>query len=317
MSLFTVKQTHRLTHFLLLSKLGIHICGGRGRYALKTPKELEDVSSRIGLDGDSLVRASKLSAKVDNACVQDGYSIYLHSFAVTDAGEWAVVQQGMNTGAKMARRYHWHSSAVRSFVSDPQTAVVGRHHGEIINLSDSRADKSQEGILEFSREHPDLQLKELRRLLMPSHHNVKPMNVNSKRLGAVLALAYETQFRDFAELILVNGMGPRTLQSLALVSEIIFGAPSRFDDPARFSFAHGGKDGHPFPVPVNVYDESIGVLGKAVEQARIDRTERLDGLKKLSRFCEYIERRHAPEADVGAVIRKERAESHKYGGRTA
>lgn len=297
-------------------QLGIHICGGRGRYALKTPQELEDVSSRIGLDGESLIKASRLSAKVDNACVQDGYGIYLHSFVVTDAGEWAVVQQGMNTDTKMARRYHWHSPGVRSFVSDPQVAVVGRHHGEIINLSDSRADKSQDGILEFAREHPDLQLKELRRLLMPCHHNVKPMNVNSKRLGAVLALAYENQFRDFAELILVKGLGPRTLQSLALVSEVIFGAPSRFDDPARFSFAHGGKDGHPFPVPVTVYDESIRVLSRAVEQAKINRTERLDGLRKLSRFAEYIERHHAPEADVRAVIRKERAESHEYGGRT-
>ncbi len=296
--------------------LGIHVCGGRGKHSLKTPEELETLASRIGLDGNSLVRSSKLSAKVDNACVQDGYSLYLHNFVVTDKGEWAVVQQGMNKVTKMARRYHWHSRSVRSFVLDPQTAVVGCHHGDIINLSDKGARGAQDGILEFLREHPDRQLKELRHLAMPKHHDVKPVNVNSKRLGAVLALAYENQFNDFAGALLLRGVGPRTLQSLALVAEVVFGAPSRFDDPARFSFAHGGKDGAPFPVPTNVYDESITVLTRAVEQAKMNHSDRLQGLNKLTRFAEYIEKRHSPDSNVRAVIRKERAESHLYGGRT-
>ncbi|MCP4687575.1 MAG: DUF763 domain-containing protein [Desulfobacterales bacterium] len=296
--------------------LGIHVCGGRGKHSLKTPAELEALASRIGLDGNSLIRSSKLSAKVDNAGVQDGYSLYLHNFVVTDNGEWAVVQQGMNKVTKMARRYHWHSRSVRSFVLDPQTAIVGRNHGRIINLSDGRAKDAQDGILEFLREHPDRQLKEMRRLTMPSHHDVKPMNVNSKRLGAVLALAYESQFKEFADALLLKGVGPRTLQALALVSEVIFGAPSRFDDPARFSFAHGGKDGAPFPVPTRVYDESIAILGRAVEKARMNHTDRLRGLEKLTRFARHIERRHAPDSNVNAVIQKERAESHLYGGRT-
>jgi hypothetical protein len=297
-------------------ELGIHICGGRGKHSLKTPMELETVAMATGLDGDALVRASKLSAKVDNGCLQDGFSIYLHNFIVTDQGHWAVVQQGMNQGTKMARRYHWHSPLVTSFVSDPQAAVVGRHQGEIVNLSAARAAPAQSQIVEFLHQHPDVQIRELRHLQMPMRHGVRPMDVDSKRLGAVLALAYERQLASFSETLLIKGLGPRTLQALALVSEVIFGTPTRFKDPARFAFAHGGKDGSPFPVPTKVYDKSINALARAVKQAKIDRSERLDGLKKLSLFARFIEKHHAPCAHVSAVIQKERAEAHKFGGRT-
>ncbi len=300
----------------LSGTLGIYICGGRGKHSLQTPDELERISMKIGLDGNRLIQSSRLSAKVDNTCVQDGFSLYLHNFIVTDDGEWAVVQQGMNTNAKMARRYHWHSKSVRSFVADPQTAIVGHNQGNIINLSDARAKDAQESILAFLREHPEKQITELRHLSMPNHHDVKPVNVNSKRLGAILALAYEKQFSDFTDALLLKGVGPRTLQTLALVSEVIFGAPSRFNDPARFSFAHGGKDGHPFPVPTKVYDNSINILTHAVNKAKMDRTDRLNGLKKLSSFAQYIEKYHAPEAEVAAVIQKEKNESHLHGGRT-
>jgi hypothetical protein len=296
--------------------LGIYICGGRGKHSLKTPDELDRLSMKIGLDGNKLIKSSRLSAKVDNTCVQDGFSLYLHNFILTDSGEWAVVQQGMNTDAKMARRYHWHSKSVRSFVSDPQTAIVGHNQGNIINLSDARAKDAQKSILAFLREHPEKQLTELRHLSMPKHHDVKPVNVNSKRLGAILALAYERQFSDFTDALLLKGVGPRTLQSLALVSEVIFGAPSRFNDPARFSFAHGGKDGHPFPVPTKVYDKSINILTHAVNKAKMDRTDRLNGLKKLSSFAQYIEKHYDPESDVDEVIQKEKTESHLHGGRT-
>ncbi len=296
--------------------LGIYICGGRGKYSLKTPDELDRLSMKIGLDGKKLIKASRLSAKVDNTCVQDGFSLYLHNFIITDDGEWAVVQQGMNTDSKMARRYHWHSKSVRSFVSDPQTAIVGHNQGNIINLSDARAKDAQKSIIAFLKEHPDKQLSELRHLSMPNHHDVKPVNVNSKRLGAILALAYERQFSDFTDALLLKGVGPRTLQSLALVSEVVFGAPSRFNDPARFSFAHGGKDGHPFPVPTKVYDKSINILTHAVNKAKMDRTDRLNGLKKLSSFAQYIERYHNPESDIDAVMQKEKNESHLHGGRT-
>ncbi len=301
----------------IADRLGLTICGGRGRHSRRTPDELLSVADRTGLDGEALVRASRLSAKVDNTCLQDGFTIYLHCFVVTDRGEWAVVQQGMNPQSAMARRYHWLSEGLRSFVLDPQAAVVGSPQGELLNLSDARAEGAQAGILEFLREPPDRQLAEIRHLPMARHHDVRPADVDEKRLGAVLALAYERPLRDFADALLVEGLGPRTLQALALVSEVIFGQPTRFDDPARFSFALGGKDGHPFPVPLAVYDRSISFLERAVEKARLARSEKLQGMQRLHRLAREVERRLAPEADLPRLIAKERAESPFYGGRTA
>ena len=183
-------------------------------------------------------------------------------------------------------------------------------------MSDHRAGPAQRGILEFLAQHPDRQIAEMRRLLMPRHHEVRPIDVDSKRLGAVLTTAYEQQYRDFAEALLTPGLGPRTLQSLALVAEVIHGAAHRFSDPARFSFAHGGKDGHPFPVPLRVYDESLAVLRRALDLARLDRSERLDGLKKLDRLVRFVVRATNPRADTEATIRKERRDAPRHGGRT-
>lgn len=274
------------------------------------------MNTRTGLNGNELVVASKLSAKVDNTCIQDGFNLYLHSFIVSKAGQWAVVQQGMNTNTSMARRYHWHSPQVRSFVSDPHTAIVGKNLGAIINLSDSRAEDNRTGIVEFLQQQPEKQLREIRHLVMSKPHQVSLKDVNSKRLGAVLALAYEKQFTRFVDALMLKGIGPRTLQSLALVSEVIYGAPSRFDDPARFSFAHGGKDGAPFPVPLKVYDESITILKDAVNKAKIDRSEKLRSLKKLGLLTRVVEERFEPYADLNKVIDYEWQHSHEYGGRT-
>jgi hypothetical protein len=297
-------------------ELGIYICGGRGNHSRNTPSELLEIAMREGLDGDALVTASRLSAKVDNTCIQDGFSIYLHSFIVTRTGTWAVVQQGMNQENGMARRYHWHSSSIRSFVSDPHTAVVGRSVGPIINLSDSRAEQAQTSIVDFSTLSPEKQLTELRHLVMARPHEIKPEHVNSRRLGAVMALAYEKQFSRFTDFLLLEGVGPRTLQSLALVSEVIYGAPSRFDDPARFSFAHGGKDGVPFPVPLKTYDESIQVLQTAVNQAKLGHTDKIESIRKLHNLSLAIEKHHEPFAHIPSVISHEKRTSYRYGGRT-
>jgi hypothetical protein len=300
----------------IFNEVGLYICGGRGKHSLKTPQELIDFSDRTGLNGTELVRASRLSAKVDNTCVLDGFSLYLHSFIVSKTGEWAVVQQGMNTAIKTARRYHWHSANVKSFVDDPHTAVIGANLGEIINLSDSRAEKNRTGIVEFLSQHPDVQHREMRRLIMDSGHAIQARHVDSKRLGAVLTLAYEKHYKNFVDALLLPGVGPRTVQSLALVSEVIYGGPSRFSDPARFAFAHGGKDGHPFPVPLKTYDESISILRKAVDKAKINHSDRLHGLKALSRMSQLIEQRHDPFADVDKVMKHEWEHSHEYGGMT-
>jgi hypothetical protein len=297
-------------------ELGIHVCGGRGRHSLRTPDELRALAGRISLDGDALVRTSRLTARIDNNAVADGFQIYLHTFILSADGEWAVVQQGMNEATRLARRYHWHSPTVRDFVSDPHAAIVGEPAGTIRNLVDARAERARDALVAIARTDPSRTLDDVRRLTMPAHHDVRAKDVDSKRLGAVLAVAYERDLHDFASLLLVEQLGPRTLQSLALVAEVIHGAPSRFDDPARFSFAHGGKDGHPFPVPLETYDESIAVLRRGLESAKVGRTEKTDGMARLDRFVRAIERRRAPEADVVGVITHERVISPSLGGRT-
>jgi hypothetical protein len=296
--------------------LGVYICGGRGKHSRNTPAELRDVAARTSLDGDTLVRTSRLTARIDNNAVADGFQIYLHAFVLTSDGEWAIVQQGMNESSRLARRYHWHSATVRDFTADPHTAIVGEHTGTIMNLVDRQARPAQEALLTIAREDPAHTIAEVRRLEMPARHDVRSSDVNEKRLGAVLALAHERDLRDFASFLLLEQLGPRTLQSLALIAEVVHGTPTRFDDPARFAFAHGGKDGHPFPVPLRVYDESISVLRRALDLAKLGRSEKLDGMSRLDAFVRGIERRRQPEADVEATIAHERAISRSLGGRT-
>jgi hypothetical protein len=331
-------------------ELGLFICGGRGRFSRNTPNELRSLSCRHGFDGDALVRTSRLTARIDNNAIADGFQIYLHSFVLARNGEWAVVQQGLNDQSGMARRYHWHSATVKDFVVEPHTAIVGEHQGTILNLVDAGARPAQHAMLNVTREHPDKILRaansmedELpaevsstpitttRHLRMPRHHDVRASNVDLKRLGAVLAIAYERDLHDFAELLLVEKLGPRTLQSLALVAEVIHGAPARFDDPARFSFAHGGKDGHPFPVPLKTYDESLNFLRSALDRAKPvgstnkvgtggDRVqfgrEKLEALKRLNRFARSVETKFQPQADFDRLIAHEQAISRSLDGRT-
>ena len=297
-------------------ELGLYICGGRGQQSRRTPDELRRIADRTSADGDALVRTSRLTARIDNNAIADGFQIYLHSFVVTRDGEWAIVQQGMNEGMRLARRYHWHSAAVRDFTADPHTAIVGEWRGEIRNLVDGRARAAQRALLSIVREDPAKTLAEVRRLEMPAHHDVRRADVNERRLGAVLALAHDRGVSDFAALLLLEQLGPRTLQSLALVAEVVHGAPTRFADPARFSFAHGGKDGHPFPVPLQVYDESLGFLRRALDSAKLGRTDKIDGFARLDTLARLVEDRWSPTADVDAAIAHERAISPSLGGRT-
>ncbi|AYB32658.1 DUF763 domain-containing protein [Chryseolinea soli] len=297
--------------------LGIYICGGKGRHSRQTPLELMQLSDKTGLDGDALVRSSKLTAKVDNTAIQDGFQLYLHTFVVSDTGEWTVVQQGMNDANGMARRYHWHSEKVKSFVENPHTFIYGKNQGEILNMTDVEAARAKASMLEIVKEKPSVMLPEIQRIVMPSHHDVRAKDVNLKRLGSVLNLAQDRSLLDFESLLLLEGVGPRTIQSLALVSEVIYGAPSRFTDPARFSFAHGGKDGHPFPVPTKVYDETINILKTSVEKAKIGDADKQAAIKSLTVVAQRMEQDFEP--DPGAfdkVIAQERAESYKHGGRT-
>jgi len=298
------------------AELGIYICGGRGRHSRQTPDELRRVAEGRGFDGEALVRTSRLTARIDNNAIADGFQIYLHTFIVSAAGEWAIVQQGMNESIGRARRYLWHSAAVHDFTCEPHTAVVGEHQGNIMNLVDVHARPAQDALLAIAREHPDATLREARRLVLPGHHDVRMEDLDLKRLGAVLAVAYEREFRDFASLLLLENLGPRTLQSLALIAEVVHGAPTRFSDPARFSFALGGKDGHPFPVPLKTYDESITVLRRSLDAAKLGGPEKLEGFARLDRFVRVVESRREPVADFEAIVAHEQAISPKLGGRT-
>ncbi len=297
-------------------ELGIHVCGGRGKQSRKTPAELRVVAEARGLAGDTLERTSRLTAKIDNNAIADGFQLYLHSFIVSDAGEWAVVQQGMNPGNGRARRFHWHSASVRDFTSDPHSAIVGQHQGTIMNLVDAQAEAAQRAMLGIVRDHPQKTLQEVAKLKMPAHHDVRVEDVDLKRMGAILAVAYERELRDFASLLLLENLGPRTLQSLALIAEVIHGAPSRFSDPARFSFALGGKDRHPFPVPLKTYDESIGVLRRGLQSAKLGNTEKVDGFKRLDRFVRGVEETFQPSAHFAKVVAHEHAISASLEGRS-
>jgi hypothetical protein len=297
-------------------ELGIYICGGRGRSSRNAPQELRSIAERRGFDGEALVRTSRLTARVDNNAIADGFQIYLHSFVVTANGEWAVVQQGLNDGRGMARRYHWHSASVRDFVAEPHTGIVGENQGVIMNLVDAQAKPAQTALLEIASEKPEKTLDTARHLRMPDHHDVRAQNIDLKRLGAVLAVAYERELHQFTELLLLEKLGPRTLQSLALIAEVVHGAPSRFADPARFSFAHGGKDRHPFPVSLKTYDESLTFLRESLDAAKLGGREKLDGFRSLDGFVRAVENRLKPEADFNAVITYENTISASLDGRS-
>src|SRR5262245_55419111 len=310
-------------------ELGIHVCGGRGNQSRRTPQELTTLGDRIGFDGAALTRTSRLIAKVDSAAVQDGFDLYLHGFFVTDDGKWTVVQQGMNGDKRQARRYHWHSQSVTDFVEEPHSAIDGQSQGEIVNLTDRRADRARAAQLDLlAALGPDRIVGEyakltqeapaqatLPHLVMPAHHDVRASDVFTRRLHGTLAAAAERGPVDFPDLLLTPGVGARTVQSLAMVAEVVHGAPFRFQDPARFSLAHGGKDRHPYPVPIKVYDETIRVLKSAIGRARLGHTEEMAALERLDQQARLLER-VATGPSFEAFVVGERARSPSLDGRT-
>jgi hypothetical protein len=316
-------------------EFGLHVCGGRGKHSRKTPGELIALGDRLGFDGAGLASTSRLVAKVDSAAVQDGYNLYLHGFIVSDDGRWVVVQQGMKDEIGQARRYHWLSEGLTSFVDAPHSGIEGETSGEIVNLTDARADASRlaqiellntlgpEGIareitaLDRGRTEPtppSVQMT-LPHLTMPDHHDVRASDVVLTRLRGNLAAAAERGPKDFTELLQVSGVGARTVRALALVAEVMHGAPCRFSDPARFAFAHGGKDRQPFPVPIHVYDHTISVLKTAVSHARLGQDDRLHALQRLDAESRRLEE-FAAAAKFERVVAEDRARSASYGGRS-
>lgn len=319
----------------LSGELGIHVCGGRGAQSRKTPDELLHIGDRVGIDGASLASTSRLIAKVDSAALQDGFDLYLHGFIVADDGKWVVIQQGMNGDRRQARRYHWLSEGLASFLDSPHAAIEGREQGEIINLADRRAERSRKGQLDLLASlGPDKIIREFKvldgeapvvreqdaqpmlpYLIMPAHHDVREEDVNMRRLHGNLAAAADRGPVDFEDLLLTPGVGARTVKALAMVAEVVHGAPCRFSDPARFSLAHGGKDRHPFPVPLKVYDETINVMKSAVRKGRLGRDEELAALKRLDDQSRVLER-YVTGPDLKEIVAGEFDRSFSYGGRS-
>ncbi len=270
----------------LESELGLFVAGGKGRTSRKTPAEIENFGSAISVNPSHLIYASRMAAKVDNSALQDGYQLYHHTFLFTKDGSWAVVQQGMNEVNRYARRYHWLGEAVTDFVCEPHAAICSQGWGEVLNLVASESAPARTTITSIATEQPlggilgDI--TRVKTLDLPPRHFLSVHDIHPDRLNKSLFLIHEHQPKSFEELLSLQGVGPRTIRALSLISELVYGVPVSFRDPARYSFAHGGKDGHPFPVDRQTYDQSIELLNRAVSKARINNAEKREALSRLS-----------------------------------
>ena len=300
----------------MADELGIYILGGKGKYSYYAPNQIKRVSNKHGLKGDELVKSCQLTRRVDNNAIQDGYNLYQQYFILSDEGEWTAISQGMNTSTRRARRYHWHSPSVRSFVDDPHKGITGERGGKILNLADSRADFARKNIVGLTKENPQEVMDVYKNISLPNHHDVRESDVNMKRLGSVLNMAYERRVDNFEDLLMLKGIGPRTIKSLALVSEVVHGDSSRFDDPARFSFAVGGKDGRPHPVDKESYDETIEILGDAVEKSKLGYNDKSKALKRLHNATVKNESSFKPISFLNDFLDYEWKHSEKKGGMT-
>ena len=271
----------------LEQETGLFIAGGKGRTSRRTPAEIESHGDAISVDPSGLIYASRMSAKVDNSALQDGYQLYHHTFLFTRDGSWAVVQQGMNESNHYARRYHWLGEEMDNFVCEPHAAICSQKREEALNLTAIESTKARSTISSIATEQPTesilSDLKKLKTLDLPRRHYLTIQDIHPDRLGKGLYTIYDRQPRGFEELLSLEGVGPKTIRALSLISELVYGVPASFRDPARYSFAHGGKDGHPFPVDRETYDRSITLLAQAVEKAKIDCTEKTKAINRLNK----------------------------------
>jgi len=272
---------------------GLFIAGGKGRVSRKTPIEIEDFCHRFSMEARGLIYASKMTAKVDSAALQDGYQLYHHTFFFTQGGSWCVVQQGMNEHTGYARRYHWMGHGLDSFVCEPHSAICCNHRDKVLNMVARESGGVRQTTTQIASEHPDRitsEIQRLRNLELPRGHGVVLGDRGARWLMKVLKRTHEQQPVDFEALLSTQGVGAKTIRALALISELIYGVEPSFRDPAKFSFAHGGKDGHPYPVDRGNYDLSIEVLRQALSAAKIGRTEKLRAMRRLA----FIEGQEMP-----------------------
>jgi len=269
--------------------LGIFVAGGKGKTARKTPEQVVNYADKHSFDPSPLIYASRMSARVDNTAVQDGYQLYHRVFISTFKGEWAVVQQGMNPDNKKARRYHWLGEAVKDFVIDPHKAICSEKRHRTLNMVALESEGARKISVALSKEVPEKIIKEAKtisHLSLPERHNVTIWDIDLKRLYKILAKTYERQPDNFESLLGIEGVGPKTIRALSLISELIYDRPPNYRDPARFSFAHGGKDGTPFPVDRKTYDKTIEIMKNAIQSAKIGNTEKIEAIKRLNKYLQ-------------------------------
>ena len=296
--------------------LGLYILGGKGKYGWSVPNQVRRISDKHNLNGDELAKSSQLTSRVDNNAVQDGYNLYQQYFIVTDEGEWTSITQGMNKNTRRARRYHWHSPTVKSFVETPHTGIVGEKGHPVLNLTDSKADMLRTNMVGLTKEKPSEVLGHYKDIVMPNRHDVREEDVNMTRLGSVLNMAYNSDIENFEDLVMMKGVGPRTLKSLAMVSEVVHGDASRFEDPARFSFAIGGKDGRPHPIDTKAMDETIDMLQTSVDKSKLGDKDKSRAIKRLHRACVENEKGASPISFLEDLIEYEWDHAEKNGGKT-
>ena len=296
--------------------LGLYILGGKGKYGWSVPNQVRRISDKHNLNGDELAKSSQLTSRVDNNVVQDGYNLYQQYFIVTDEGEWTSITQGMNKNTRRARRYHWHSPTVKSFVETPHTGIVGEKGQPVLNLTDSKADMLRTNMVGLTKEKPSEVIGHYKDIVMPNRHDVREEDVNMTRLGSVLNMAYNSDIENFEDLVMMKGVGPRTLKSLAMVSEVVHGDASRFEDPARFSFAIGGKDGRPHPIDTKAMDETIDMLQTSVDKSKLGDKDKSRAIKRLHRACVENEKGASPISFLEDLIEYEWDHAEKNGGKT-
>ena len=298
------------------SDLGLYILGGKGKSAWNTPNQIHRVADRHGLPGTELAKSARLTSRIDNNAIQDGFNLYQQYFILSDEGEWTAISQGLNKQGRRARRYHWHSHTVRSFGDSPHTGIVGLESQRVLNLTDSTADMLRTHMVDLTKENPKIVAEAIREAELPNRHDVRKEDVNMGRLASVLDLAYNRDIEKFEDLVDLHGVGPRTLKALAMASEIIHGDATRFDDPARFAFAVGGKDGRPHPVDTESLDETIGMLQNAVDRAKLGDKDKSNALRRLHTVAKSSENKGIPMDFLQDLIEHEWQNAENNGGKT-
>jgi len=297
-------------------ELGVYILGGKGKQMTYTPRQITKVSDRHSLDAPEILKSQRLSARVDNNAIQDGFDLYQQYFLLTDEGEWTAISQGMNKSNRRARRYHWHSPTVQSFGSSPHTGIAGLENQSILNLVDPSAETLQQNMIELTNEKPTEIIKAMKSAEMPNRHDVRKEDINTARLASVLDLAYNREIEKFEDLVDMHGVGPRTLKALAMASEVIHGDATRFEDPARFAFAVGGKDGRPHPIDTKSFDETVTMLQDTIDRSKMGDKDKSDGLKRLHKAAVSGETKGVPLDFINDLIDNEWRYAEDNGGKT-